>query len=273
MRSFDASAITELEPVRTVLTEIGRRAAAAGIEVMVVGAAARDVLIHHALGVPLRRTSLDIDIAVAVATWTDVANLTAGLPPARGGSHTFSVIGVEVDIIPFGAIESAERTILWPDDHEMNVFGFREALARAIEVRLTPELMVSVASLAAQSILKIMAWRDRRNATTKDAIDLRTILDAYSSGQYLDELYDDDPGLLEQHGFDPLLAGAARLGREAAATLSQVGQKMILEFLTDDDSLTALAAAMGGRPGIHRQVLTAYRSGFSPETEPSWRIR
>jgi len=88
----------------------------------------------------------------------------------------------------------------------------------------------------------------------------------------LDELYDDDPALLVQHGFDPQLAGAARLGREAAATLSQVGQKMILEFLTDD-SLTALAAAMGGRPGVHRQVLTAYRSGFSPETEPSRRIR
>jgi predicted nucleotidyltransferase len=263
--SFDASAIAELDPLRAVLQEISQRADATGVEVMIVGAAARDLLIRHDLGAPPKRATLDIDIAVAVATWTEVMTLTNGLTEARGGTHTFSVAGMEVDIIPFGSIESTSRTIFWPDDHEMNVFGFREALSAAVQVKLSPELTVLVASLPAQSLLKLMAWHDRHHVTSRDAIDLRTIFDAYSTGRYLEGLYAEHAPLLESFDYDPLLAGAALLGKETAALLSDEETEVIRDLLADGEQFTVLAADMGGRPSIDREVLAAYQTGFDRE--------
>lgn len=261
---FNASAIAEIEPLRQVLQEICQRADSTGVEVMIVGAAARDLLIRHDLGAPPRRATLDVDIAVAVATWTEVKMLTTGLPVARGGTHTFSVAGMDVDIIPFGGIESPQRTIIWPDDHEMNVFGFQEALRSAVRVELSADLMVLVASLPAQSLLKLMAWHDRRHLTTRDAIDLRTIFDAYSIGKHLDSLYTEHPVLLESHEYDPLTAGAHLLGQQAAVLLSDAGQEKVRALLTED-RFTALASDMGGRPAVDRGVLAAYQAGLQLE--------
>jgi predicted nucleotidyltransferase len=264
--SFDASAIAELQPLRKVLQEISERADFTGVEVMIVGAAARDLLIRHDLGAPPRRATLDVDIAVAVATWAEVETLTKGLTETRGGTHTFSVAGMEVDIIPFGSIESTKRTISWPDDHEMNVFGFQEALSGAVWVKLAPDLTVRVASLPAQSLLKLMAWHDRHHVTTRDAIDLRTIFDAYSTGKHLENLYTKHASLLESHGYDPLPAGANLLGNETTTLLNREGREVVRRLLANESQFTALAADMSGQSSVDREVLAAYRAGLQIET-------
>lgn len=123
MNYLDASTETELGAIATVLQAVQGRARTCGVDIMVVGAAARDILIRHVVGSPPQRATRDVDIAVAVNSWSEVACLTSSMGPTPGGAHHFLVLGIEVDVIPFGGIESRDRTITWPDDHEMDVFG------------------------------------------------------------------------------------------------------------------------------------------------------
>jgi predicted nucleotidyltransferase len=212
-----------------------------------------------------QRGTADLDLAIAVASWNAVDQITAGLVRARRSHHTFVVQGVEIDIVPFGGIESTDRTIRWPNDHVMNslvmnVVGFTEALATAVRVRLPGDVSIAVASLPAQSVLKLLAWQDRRWLSRRDAIDLRTILHSYHQGPYLEVLYADFGPLLEKHGFDPVHAGAERLGREAGATFVSAA---IAELLSNEQLCDALAADMGCQVAENRALIAAYREGFT----------
>ena len=73
-----------------------------------------------------------------------------------------------------------------------------------------------MASLAAQSVLELFAWRDRRYDSTRDALDLRAIVCSYHEGPYLDELYQVHGDLLEKHDFDPASAGQSGWGARPA---------------------------------------------------------
>ena len=168
MDYLDASTQAEFEAVATVLQAVQDRARTCGVDIMLVGAAARDILIRNVVGSAPERATRDVDIAVAVNSWSEVECLTSSMNPTRGGAHTFLVLGIEVDVIPFGGIESRDRTITWPNDHEMDVSGFAEALRSAVRVKLPGDITVPVASLAAQSLLKLLAWRDRHSQGTKD---------------------------------------------------------------------------------------------------------
>jgi predicted nucleotidyltransferase len=191
MPSYDVSTAADLQVTAAVLGDVIREADAAGVRILVVGAAARDILVGHVGGVPLGRATMDIDIAVAVRSWADVERLMNGVAASTSVAHRFLVREIQVDVIPFGDIENADRTVALPDDHELNVLGFREASDASVTVRLPGDVIVPVASLPAQSLLKLFAWRDRRYDDRRDAIDLRSILDAYHEGRYLDALYDD----------------------------------------------------------------------------------
>lgn len=262
MNYLDASTETELGAVATVLQAVQDRARTCGVDIMVVGAAARDILIRNVFGSPPQRAARDIDIAVAVNSWSEVACLTSSMDPTPGGAHHFLVLGIEVDVIPFGGIESRDRTITWPDDHEMDVFGFSEALRSAVLVKLPGDVTVPVASLAAQPLLKLLAWRDRHSQSTKDAIDLRSIIHAYSQGPYFDQLYDDHQEYLVQHDYDPILAGAARMGYEARELIAENSREKILALLNSDDFRERLAADMGGLIRTNLELVDAYRAGY-----------
>jgi predicted nucleotidyltransferase len=239
-----------------------RAAAAVGVEVLVIGAVARDILIRHVLGARPERATKDVDVAVAVQDWGAYDRLTSALQPSVGPGHRFLVRGVDVDIIPFGGIESPGRSITWPDEMAMDVHGFAEAHRQAVVVKMPGGLDVRVASLAAQSALKILAWRDRRHEGDKDAIDLRTILTAASEGPNLEDLYEQHSGLLERFDYDPLLAGAARLGADAAALLDPESTDVVVRLLEGDGVIEALAARMGRNPTLNAEMLEAYLVGL-----------
>jgi predicted nucleotidyltransferase len=57
----------------------------------------------------------------------------------------------------------------------------------------------------ALALLKLLTWWDRRVLTTRDAIDLATMISWYSSEPYLDLLYEEQQDLLGRYGFDPEL--------------------------------------------------------------------
>ena len=81
--------------------------------------------------------------------------------------------GTIVDIIPFGKLETAERTIAWPPDADvvMNVAAFSDVFENALRVEVRPDLVIPVASLPGLAILKLFAWTDRHEA--RDVQDLR----------------------------------------------------------------------------------------------------
>jgi predicted nucleotidyltransferase len=263
MNSLDASTDPRLESTGTVLAKVLDRAARCDVRVMVVGAKARDILVTSVTGSPPARATQDIDIAVAVSSWSDVQRLTDGLERFSGVAHRYRVDGCPIDIIPFGAIESLDRRITWPDDHEMSVLGFQEALSAAVTVELPHGVSVAVASLPSQSLLKLFAWRDRGSQSRRDAIDLRYILLAYSEGRYLDALYTEHEDLLERNDFDPQLAGAERLGVEAATTIGTTGRAAARTVLHPAEKLARLAAAMGTAVTGNIALLSSYARGLT----------
>lgn len=199
-------------PFVDVLVAIAELTRAAGVDVMLVGATARDVApAAEGHDLALRATN-DVDIAVAVADAAAFDRLVAGLDAVSPDiAHRFLIQGVEVDVVPFGGIERADRTIIWPDGTTMNTLGFTEALSSALQVTLPGGLTIAVASLAAQTAPKIFAWADRGSWTERDAVDLRSLLRAYGEGPRHDGVYA-EAGLpiLAAHDFDVRRAGSWR---------------------------------------------------------------
>lgn len=224
-----------------VLARVDAIAREVGVDYLVVGATARTILSVGLVGRPPQRATRDIDVAVAVASWADFERLATKLERRGRSPHSFLVEGVEVDVVPYGGIESEDRTILWPDDHRMNVRGISEAVDSAETVLLPGGLATRVPSIPALALLKLLTWWDRRASTTRDAIDLATMIDWYSSGTYLDRLYDNEMDVLARHDFDPASAGAWLLGSHMAGLLDDAGVAALLRIVEDDDALARLA--------------------------------
>jgi len=133
---------------------------------LLVGAMARDVLLSFAHGIRVARATTDMDFAFGLDGW----NSFAGLRNALLADGSFAEVpGVlhrlvfeqchRVDLLPFGGVERADRSIAWPSPHvvEMTMLGYREAAAQAVAVRLPDDVVVALASLPAQAVLKLRA--------------------------------------------------------------------------------------------------------------------
>ncbi|QFU86578.1 hypothetical protein YIM_06830 [Amycolatopsis sp. YIM 10] len=224
-----------------VLARIDAAAREAGVDYLVVGATARTILSIGLVGRPPERRTRDIDIAAAVDSWTDFEQLAEKFERHGRGVHAFLVEGVEVDVLPYGGIESEDRTVLWPDDHRMNVRGLSEAVESAEAVLLPGGLVIRVPSVPALALLKLLTWWDRRYDTTRDAIDLATMIDWYSSGEYFERLYDEEMAVLARHDFDHELAGAWLLGSHLPGLLDEEGVAALLRIVEDEEVLAKLA--------------------------------
>ncbi|HEX6342613.1 hypothetical protein [Umezawaea sp.] len=77
----------------------------------------------------------------------------------------------------------------WPDDHVVNVLGFREAVDSVRTVLLPGDVPVKVPSTPALVLLRLFARQDRHHDDTRAALDLRTMTEWYSSEEYLDQLH------------------------------------------------------------------------------------
>ncbi|MFC9440064.1 nucleotidyl transferase AbiEii/AbiGii toxin family protein [Nocardia sp. NPDC057030] len=236
----------EITLAATVLSRINQLLVSHGIEFLVVGATARNIVSLGVFGSVPARATRDVDIAIAVASWDEVHRLRSGMSAIDQSCHRFEVCGVPVDVIPCGPIENNDRTVDWPDDFRMNTLGFREAFAAAEIAVLPGRLSVRVPSIAAQALLKLVAWHDRHWRSTKDAIDLATMLDWYDSGHQLDELYTGHIELLAAYDYDAALASAHRLGQDIARLLETADSNRVQPLLDDPISLRRLANDMVG---------------------------
>ena len=258
----------EIAIAATVLATLDAAARTAGVPLVVVGATARNILSAGLLGRLPERSTRDVDIAVAVASWPEFRRLTDRLERRGRGEHTFVVDGVEVDVVPYGGIEGPDRTVLWPDDVRMNVLGLREAYAAAQDVRMPGDVVVKVPSIPGLAVLKLVTWSDRHLLTRRDAIDLETIIGWYSTGTFLDSLYAEEADLLAVYDFEIELAGAHLLGSHMARLLGPASAEAVAGML-DDEALARLANDMGRTSTGMTQLLQALRAGIRPGVEPT----
>lgn len=235
-----------------ILRCVAEEARAEGIDYMLVGATARDILLTHVYGLATRRATYDVDFAVAVRDW-DQFNVLRSRLIARG---TFTSAGkaqqrlyyqvnsgdmeYPLDLVPFGAIAQGSSAIAWPPDMKivMNVAGYDDVLAAAELVNLAPDFAGKIVSLAGLAILKLVAWSDLGRANPNDAHDLIQLMNSYAVAGNFDRVYDE--GVIEAGEYDPELAGVYLLGKDIRLISSADTCELLKLIITRDFARLAM---------------------------------
>jgi len=214
------------------------------------GATAREILLRHVFGRGPGRRTFDVDFGIAVPDWDRFRTLKSALleepdftpDPKRAQRLIYtSEPAVMIDLIPFGGVERADRTITWPPEEEivMTVTGFSDAVHSAVLVRLAEALVVRVVTLQLLLVLKLFAWVDRKYEK-RDAEDIYALLRHYGEAGNEDRLYGENLDILESEGFDFELAGARLIGLDAARAVSSDTSERTQQILTSDEQMAEL---------------------------------
>ena len=219
---MDLSDRTEL----TTLAELVSAAkdAAPSVEWLLVGAMARDLVLHYGHGIRVHRATEDVDLAMAVQDWEEYATvrrqmLESGLftAPSQEFHRLRFREAIRLDIVPFGGVEQADRSIAWPPNAEprMTVTGFTEAFENAQVILLPGNIDIAVVNLPMLVLLKIIAWHDRKHRRPGvDASDTLLLLSNYLECGNRQRLFSDHADLLDNPSFDYEVAGAVMAGRD-----------------------------------------------------------
>ena len=212
-----------------------------GILFFVIGAAARDMLLGYAYGLPVRRATRDIDIAIRVADWDEYDRLVdiliaTGDFVATVHRHRYMFKGAQpVDVVPFGPIAGKKQSIVWPpgEDTLMGILGFEEAFRTAILVNLRaePRLEIRVSTLAGLAVMKLISWDESYPRRGRDAEDFYYVAQNYIDAGNDDRLYNEASDLTEVVSFDRTSAGARLLGRDMAILAQDAAHRTIVGIL------------------------------------------
>lgn len=275
---MDLSDKTELRWLSAVLADVGDAVPEANF--LIVGAMARDLLLHYGHGVPITRATTDIDLGVAVSSWADFhqlrdACLNSGhFTSGRPGNHRLiHRSGVPLDLIPFGGVEREDGTIEWPEDNAvMGVLGYREARATATQVLLPDKMPVATVCPPMLAILKLMAWSERHTYTPrKDASDLFLVLRNYLNDENTARLYEVGTHLLEREDFDYEVAGAWLAGYDAVQCVTNHSEqpRRVLDAVenlllseADANGNLRLVGEVGARAPTALKLLGGFRDGI-----------
>ena len=213
---------------------VDNHAAALGIQYLVVGATARDIIFVHGYNAKIERGTRDIDFGIQVQTWEQFNQLkmrllASGFVQDKDKVHRLNMIDSskmpwEIDIVPFGEIAKNNNQIAWPPERDivMSVMGFTEAFENAMTVRISesPDLQIKVASPAGMLILKLISWFERSpQIRKKDATDIYYLIKHYAKiPEVFDALY--DQGFMELQNYDELAACAMKIGLDAKSIAS-----------------------------------------------------
>ena len=235
------------DSVNGVLTELK-------MPYIVVGATARDLVLHHGHGAEIRRATDDVDFGIEVPNWGafDVLKnklIEQGFKETRAQHRLISSTDTVVDIVPFGDIEDEQSSISWPPKGEviMNVLGFKEACENAewVRVQSKPEINIPVVTPVGMSLLKIISWTDRAiDLRNKDAKDIAYLLTTYEViPEVKDTLYTDTK-IMETYDWDLTQAAACLLGQRAR-DIAKANTVREIEALRQEEL-----------PGLHLDLLT-----------------
>jgi predicted nucleotidyltransferase len=276
--SFDFSQETDLVPLAEVVRALQAVAQPLAMDFFLMGAAARDLMLRHAHDISPGRQTVDVDFAVMVRDWESFAALRAALLAGgdfsgRPGPATHRLrhkpTGLPLDIVPFGGIERADRTIAWPPDQHtvFDCFGASEAFAASISVQLPDEVTLRVASIPALALLKVTAWQDRRlSHPGRDAGDLLLYLRHYMDCDNLDRAARDHGDLFAAEDYDHEAAGAQLLGRDIALLLDRQSIRHVVGILlpqADPEGPLLLARQSGLGLEHGRRLIKAFCDGLA----------
>lgn len=219
------------------------------ISTFLIGATARDLVLEYGYGLPKSRATRDIDFGVAVGSWSEYDALKQTLIQTKRFHQDANVehriyeilTSTEIDIVPFGGIESPQSQIIWQkSEKQMNTSGFAEAYESALDVRLSKDLVVKIVSPVGMTILKIIAWNDR--SSNKDSSDLWLIVKNYLNiGDNQDRIYNDYSEWLDESDYDYEITGAKLLGVDIAGISSEDTKSNIQNILEDEKKMKKLS--------------------------------
>ena len=201
-----------------------------GLELYVVGATARDIMMKMLDESPSKRETRDLDVAIALSDWSQFDNLSQellanhfhkGKPKQKfyykGEQHENDY---EVDIVPFGDIADDE-IILWPPDGtpEMSVKCFTDVMNHSIPISIDEKYTVHIAPLAGQFFIKLDSWMDRHDRDHKDADDMFFILDKFYMTNVMDDQIPTDD--VDNDNEESLIRGAQWIASNMRSILSK----------------------------------------------------
>ncbi|MES9903528.1 MAG: nucleotidyl transferase AbiEii/AbiGii toxin family protein [Sedimenticola sp.] len=243
---------------------------------VVVGATARDLVLHYGHGAKIERATHDVDFAIEVPSWAAFDALKdklcgRGFKTTKAQHRLISPAEDIVDIVPFGHIEDEQASIAWPPKGEvsMNVLGFQEACDTAEWVRINnePELDIPVATPACMVLLKLIAWTDRaKDLRKKDAMDIAYLLSTYEVIQeVMEALYEaDNTDVMDKYDWDVTQAAAHLLGQRAKS-IAQTSTLQEIERLANgeiDRLMEEMCESVDAEYERNQQLMTAFISGF-----------
>lgn len=273
---FDLSDKLDLQPLAEVVHPLQTVADRLGAQFFLMGAAARDVMLLHAYGIDTKRKTEDMDFGVMVADWPRFdalrhALIAGGEFEAVSNDATHKLwhrSGRPLDIVPFGEVERADRTLAWPPDEQtvFDCFGMREAMQASHQVRLPAGASVSVASLPALALLKITAWQDRKHThPRRDAPDLMLYLRHYLDCGNYDHAANQHPDLFEAADYEHDVTSARLLGRDLRQLLDQTAAERALQILqpeADGQGPRLLARQSGLAMGLALRIISGLCEGL-----------
>lgn len=211
------------------------------ISYVVVGATARDLVLHLGYGADIRRATTDVDFGIEVDSWLAFeklkqALLTNNFTATRTEHRLYAPNGTAIDIVPFGTLEDRLSNIQWPPrgDIEMNVLGFKEAHENSIKVTIQrdPKVEISVATSQGLALLKLISWSDRgAGIRKKDALDFLYLLENYEKIPEVTERVFEVDGLMDQYDWELTLASAHLLGVDSTLIAEEPTQLKITGIL------------------------------------------
>ena len=234
-----------------LLREISAVCETCGVQWMLIGALARDILLDRLADMSAGRATDDVDIAVTVPSWNDFDALKAafaksGLFEPTTTAHRLRGMSGgpfearRIDIVPFGEQIQDGPMLRWPPDQTtvMSVVGFVDAFDASLEITIDG-LRFRVVSVPGLAALKLAAWLDRHHETTKDAVDFDRLLRTYEYVIGTERLYNAENDALELTDYDVAAAAAVIFGTDVRRIASEPTLAR-LESLFIDDRLRAL---------------------------------
>ena len=239
----------KLDPESVALfAHIGRITSELNVPYVVVGAYARDLVLHYAHGAPIQRATTDIDLGIRVSDWMAFEKINErllqdGFKATQKRHRLLSPENRQIDIVPFGPLANESTHIQWPPtaDIELNVLGFQEAheYAEVVRIQNQPPIDIPVATPKGMVILKIVAWLYRTpDVRKKDAKDLCYLMTHYEKIPAIQDALYEDAQLMEQYDWDIALAGAYQLGRDAGAIAGELTHLLISDLFAERGALS-----------------------------------
>lgn len=230
-----------------IIREVVQAAMSEELGLFIVGAQARDLLLQYVYDLPVHRATNDIDFGIVVESWDEFIRLRDVLIASKRFQSDKTMrqrlvheSGLLIDLVPFGGLEEVSGQISWPPDFSivMSTVGFREAYDHSFEVRIAHDLMVRVASLAGLTLMKIVAWDERR--FERDAQDLGLIMRHYLAAGNEGRVYNEQGDCFDllNEDFDYEKASARILGRDVGRLLTESSRPTLARVISQETTLT-----------------------------------